>query len=506
MKRGILKTVFSVTGIIVLAKLLGFVRQMVTASLFGATLETDLISLSQGLLGDLDYVLIQVLLTSFTAIYIRLMDTDPGEVRRVISDTLKAFVLIAAGAAVLAFIAAPLAARVLAPSYGAEDLARLAGYMRLYLPLLPLFAFSAVFTALLNAHKRFLPAQMVGVNQSLLSLLILPLFSRSLGERSLILTFFAYTFWNLLFLGFLSRRYWRPERGGNPFGNPHVKELLRMSAPLLLSYSMVSINHQVDRSLTSGMGSGAVTALGYASILSNLVTTFIMSFCSIFFTYTVSAISKEEHQKAAALTVRAAGLLTVGFLPVSLLTVLCARDVVSIAYGRGAFNADAVEAAASALRGYGLLFIPLVLREICTRFQYGYKDTRRPTIASCISIVCNIVLSILFSRWWGIFGIALATSVSVLMCGLLNLFYSRKLNRFLDFTFLLRALPLILLASGACLALAIWVNGLLADAAAYLRFPVAAFCGLTAYFLLTAPILLKLLRNKPESASMTPDA
>lgn len=497
MKRGIFKTVFSVTGVIIVAKLLGFAKQAAAAALFGATLETDLVALSQGLLGNLDYVLVQILLTSFTALYIRLTDARPGEVLRATSDTLKAFSLIAAGAAALAFAAAPLAARILAPGYGAEDLARLTRYMRIFLPLLPLFAFSAVFTALLNAHKRFLPAELVSVNQSLLSLLILPLFSRVLGERSLILAFFAYTLWNLFFLGFLSRRYWRLERGGNPFANPHVKELLRMCAPLLLSYSMVFINQQVDKSLTSGLGKGAVTALDYGSILANLVTAFIVSFCSILFTYTAAAISKGEHQTAAALTVRAAGLLTLAFLPVCLLTVLCARDIVTIAFARGAFDAKAAAASARALQGYGLLFIPLILREVYTRFQYGYGDTRRPTAASCISIVCNIVLSVLLSRRWGIFGIACATSVSVLVCGLLNLFYSRKLNRFLDLAPLARGLLWVFPASAACLAAAVRVNALLAAAAAYLRFPAAAACGLAAYFLLTAPLLLKLLRAGP---------
>ena len=47
-KNHIISTVFSVTGLLIVSKLLGFVKQMVTASAFGATLETDLINLSQG--------------------------------------------------------------------------------------------------------------------------------------------------------------------------------------------------------------------------------------------------------------------------------------------------------------------------------------------------------------------------------------------------------------------------------------------------------------------------
>lgn len=495
MKRGIIKTVFSITGIIIAAKLLGFAKQAVTASLFGATLETDLITLSQGLLGNLDYVLVQILLTSFTALYIRLSDACPGEVCRVISDTVKAFSLIAAGVAALAFAAAPLIARILAPSYGAENLTRLTGYIRLFLPLLPLFAFSAVFTALLNAHKRFLPAELVSVNQSLLSLLILPLFFHVLEERSLILTFFAYTIWNLLFLGFLSRRYWRLERGGNPFANPHVKELLRICAPLLLSYSMVFINQQVDKSLSSGLGEGAVTALGYGAILSNLVSTFVVSFCSILFTYTASSISRGAHEQAAGLAVRASGLMLLVFFPVSLLTVLCSQDIVAAAFGRGAFDASAIDAASQALRGYGFTLVPLILREVFTRFQYGYQETRRPTAASAAGISCNIVLSILLSRRWGVFGIAFASSAAVLVCGVLNLFFSRRLNRFLDFRPLLLRLPWVLAAGAACLFSANHVTALLTGVSPILRFAAAALCGLAAYFLLTAPLLWKLLRG-----------
>ena len=495
MKSGIFKTLFSVTGIIIIAKLLGFTKQAVAASLFGATLETDLINLSQGFLANLDYILVQILLTSFTAVYIRLQNNEEYDLHRIISDTIKAFALIAAIAAVLAFAVAPLIARILAPSYGAADLNRLTVYMRIYLPLLPLFAFSAVFTALLNAHKRFLPGELVSVNQSIIFLLIVVLFHRILKERSMILAFFVYTIWNLLFLGALSHRYWHFSKGGNPFRNPHVKELLQMCTPLLLSYSMVFINQQIDKSLASGLGGGTVTSLSYGSTLSNLVSTFIISFCSILFTYTATAISKGSHKDAAALAIRAVEILSFVFFPVSLLTIFCAQDVVFIAFGRGAFDAKAVESAAYALRGYGFLFLPLALREVFTRFQYGYQNTRSPTTASLISILCNIILSILLSRFWGIGGIAFATSTSVCVCGILNLFFSQKLNSHLTFRPILSWLPLLFLAGGCCLTVAWHINSVLVNASPYLRFPAEALGGLTVYFLLTLPIGLKLLQK-----------
>lgn len=497
MKRGIFKTVFSVTGIIILAKLLGFLKQAVSASLFGATLETDLILLSQGVLGNFEYVLAQILLTSFTSVYIQRLSGEEDLTQRFVSDTVQAFALIAACVAVLVFACAPMAAHILAPSYGAETSARLAGYIRLYIPLLPLFAFTAVFQSLLNCHERFLPGELVSINQSLLFLLLVTVFSGTLGEESMILAFFSYTVWNLLYLGILSRRYWRFKLNGNPFTNPYIKDLLRMCGPLLLSYSMVFLNQQVDKSLTTRLGEGAVTALSYGAILSNLVCTFIISFCSILFTYTATSISKGAHKNAAGLAVRASGLLILVFFPISLLTILCSRDIVSIVFGRGAFDASAVDVASQALRGYGFTFLPFILREVFTRFQYGYQETRWPSAASVIGITCNIALSILLSRRWGVFGIAFASSVSVLVCGALNLLSSRRINRFLDFRPLLRWLPWVLAAGTACLFSAGQVNSLLAGASTFLRFTTAALCGLAVYFLLTAPLLKRLLQSAP---------
>lgn len=85
----------SVTEVILLAKLTGFVKQMLTAGLFGATLETDLILLSQTFAGNLQYWFSQVLLTAFTATYIHIHE-EGGSTQRFVSDTLKVFSLIAA--------------------------------------------------------------------------------------------------------------------------------------------------------------------------------------------------------------------------------------------------------------------------------------------------------------------------------------------------------------------------------------------------------------------------
>ena len=268
-----------------------------------------------------------------------------------------------------------------------------------------------------------------------------------------------------------------------------------MMGPLLLGYAAQYINQMVDQSLASGQGAGAITALSYALVLYNMVTTFIMMFCTILFTHITTHISADEHKDAAALTMRAVLLLGMLFLPVSILAVICAEDVVAIAYGRGAFDENSIRTASQALKGYCISLMPLVVKELFARLQYGYQASKPPVINSAISIGINIVLSIILSRCWGLFGITFVSSIAVIVCAIMNAWTARRYNRFLDFRLLLKAGPLLLAAGLACGGVAVWGLGLLESWGPLLRFGAITIAGCAAYLLVVSPMLIRMLKG-----------
>ena len=491
----IARTLFSVSGLILLGKLMGFVKQMVVASAFGATIETDLINLSHGFIGNLQYLLVQSSVTSVVSIYIHMESKREEDARRFAGDAVRALALIAAGAVLLVLGGAPWLSKLLAPTYTPELSARLTFYIRLFAPTLLLFAVGAIFHALLNANKRFLPGGCSSLIQSLAVIAAVLLFRSLLGTDALTLGFWLYAVCNALFLWAFSRRH-IGAASGNPFRNPAVGQLMRMSLPLLLGYSVVYVNQMVDKMLASGLETGSVTALSYGAVLSNLVGTFIASFCSILFSYITTKIAAGEQRDAAALALRTLTLLVAAFLPGSILTVLCAKDIVTIAFGRGAFGADSVAITARALMGYGLMFVPLAFRELFSRFQYSYQDTRRPMINSTVSIVINIALSIALCPRFGVLGISFATSVSICVCGLLNALSSRRHNRDLRFRPLLRQLPILAAGGVVCGVIAVWCLRSWSGMAPLLRFPLVTLCSGAGYGLVISPLLWKLLRKE----------
>ena len=130
----IVRTLFSVSGLILLGKLMGFVKQMVVANQFGTTIETDLITLSEGFIGNIQYLLVQALVTSFISVYIHTRERDEEHASRFAMDTIKAFTMVAAGLTTVVCLGAPWIARHIAPSYSAELSHALAGYLRLFSP------------------------------------------------------------------------------------------------------------------------------------------------------------------------------------------------------------------------------------------------------------------------------------------------------------------------------------------------------------------------------------
>ena len=127
---------FSVTGLIILSKLMGFVKQMVVANQFGTTIETDLITLSEGFIGNIQYLLVQALVTSFISVYIYTKEQEEARASRFAMDTIKAFTFVAAALTAIVCLGAPWIARLIAPSYSAELSGALARYLRLFSPLL----------------------------------------------------------------------------------------------------------------------------------------------------------------------------------------------------------------------------------------------------------------------------------------------------------------------------------------------------------------------------------
>lgn len=106
--------------------------------------------------------------------------------------------------------------------------------------------------------------------------------------------------------------------------------------------------------------------------------------------------------------------------------VLFAQPIVTILFRRGAFDADSVALTAYALSFYAIGMIGWGITDVSLRAFYAFQNTKTPTILAIVGVAVNIVLNLVLSRYIGIGGLALATSIAALTVSFLMLLGLRK--------------------------------------------------------------------------------
>ncbi len=497
-KRNILKMTSLVMIVVIAAKALGLIKQMVISATFGTSLETDIILLSQDFISNIQYILAQMILTAFTAIYIHLKNERLSTVNIFIRDVIKLFLLIGIIAIVFSICLASVIAKVIAPTYTTKNLLLLTNYLRIYAFTLIPSILIAIFGALLNANDRYVVNESSTLIQNLIIIVIVLIGGHSVGINVLIYSTFAYSIFNMIYLGLMSKRYFGKviiPKKNKWYQSKNIKSLLNMLGPLLIGYSMIFVNEQIDKMLVSGMKEGTVTALSYGSSLSNLVTTLLVSVCTIFFTRITTYIATKDNKIINSMLCNSVGMILTVLIPVSIITVVLAEDIVSIVFLRGAFNYESVKMTAAALMGYGFCFLPFAVKNIFSRFQYGNETTKWPMIVSLIGIFINIVLSIILSSFLGVFGITLATSISEVVSAVLIVFITIRNYSSLSLHSLKNYIFCWIGGGAACLFLCIICKNYLRVSYSIIKVGITAMISFIVYCLIVFPKIKTILKK-----------
>ena len=118
-------------------------------------------------------------------------------------------------------------------------------------------------------------------------------------------------------------------------------------------------------------------------------------------------------------------------IPSTLIFIYFAEPLVRLIFGRGAFSQQAIIMTSNVLQFYSIGLIGFGLREVLTRVFYSLHDSKTPMKNGIIGVSLNIMLSLILSRYLGVAGLALGTSISGLCtAGLMIISLKRKIGKF----------------------------------------------------------------------------
>ena len=417
----IAKSAILVTAMMLSFKIIGFIKQAFIAYYFGATLETDTYFIAWGFVSGVSEAIVKALSVSLVAVYTGLrLQKGKNEAAKLVNGLIEILFPLFAGLAVLLFVASPVFTRLLAPSYTGEQYSQLVFYIRILAPVLIFGCLELIFGAVNDSYKSFYIPRLQSLIYSLAIILSCVFLSKSLNVGALVLGQYASSIVFAIIL-IVSVKKWHKFALVRYRDIPELKSILVTAIPLFIGNSALQINQIVDKSITSGLGEGAASALSYCHTLEQFVTNImIVNIGNVMFANFAEFVAKKEDQNIIGSLSKAINLLIVILTAISVITIFSAKDIVSIVYYRGSFTQNAVNLTSLALIGYAISFVCVAVRDLSVKSLYAFKDTKSPMISCIICIAINIFFSILLSKFIGILGVSIATSISAFVGMILN--------------------------------------------------------------------------------------
>ncbi len=176
----------------------------------------------------------------------------------------------------------------------------------------------------------------------------------------------------------------------------------------------------MDRTIASSVAVGGISALNYAGRLNLFIQgLFVSSIITVIYPM-ISAYAAKQDFKAIKKSLRdSINMIMLFVFPLMVGSMVFSTEIVSLLFGRGAFGLEAIQMTSTALFYYSLGMLAFGLREIVSRVFYAWQDTKTPMINAALGMVLNIILNIILSRYMGIGGLALATSISAIFTTIL---------------------------------------------------------------------------------------
>lgn len=403
-----------------LSRVLGFVRDILMARLFGATVQSEAFVVAfrlPNLMRDL------VAEGAVTSAFVPVLSwhrakANPDEFWRLNAALLCRLLVVLCGIGALGVVAAPQVVYLVAPGFASdpEKFALTVRLTRLLFPFITLVGLWAYFMGLLNTLGHFsVPALGSAIlNLAMIVACIWFVGRMSPGIMAVAVSVMIGGVIQLLIQLPVARRFgfrWRWQ-----WTHPGANEALRLLGPRMLGSAVYQISVLVDTALASLggiVGAGAVVALYFANRLVQLP---LAMFGNTFAQASLPSLAEQAahndlkgFQSTLLSVIRMVGFVA---LPSAVGLIVLAHPIVGGLFERGAFDHRATLMTSQALICYSFGLLAYCLTNVLTGAFYALRDTWTPVRLSFEALAVNIIFSVALMWPMKVAGLALAAALS----------------------------------------------------------------------------------------------
>lgn len=401
----------------IIAKVLGFARELVLASSYGASIYSDAYLTAINIPLVIFSVIGGALGTVLIPIYFE-VNSSLGEKGAIkfINNVFNIVIILCVMLAIVGFIFTEQIVKIFAVGFNGEILKITINFTQILIIGIIFTGLSYIMTMYLQVKNNFTITGLITVPKNIIIISSIVL-SIKYNPYIMVWGTLLGTVSEFLFqLPFAIKRGYKYQPYIN-IKDAYIKKAVWLIGPVLIGVAVNQINTMVDRTLASTLVEGSISALNYANRLSGFVMAlFITSIGAVVYPMLSKLSSNNNKEGFLSSVVKSINSVILLVTPISVGAIVLSKPIIKLLFERGEFDSRATSMTATALVMYSLGMVAVGLRDILGKIFYSLKDTKTPMINGVLAMVMNIILNIILVRYLKLAGLALATSISAIIC------------------------------------------------------------------------------------------
>jgi putative peptidoglycan lipid II flippase len=418
MSEKLFKSTMIVSMMTFLSRILGFVRDIVIARMFGAGLGADVFFVAFKIPNFLRRLFAEGAFSqAFIPVLAEYKNKGDRDLKQLIADTSGTLAGILFVITAIGMLTAPFIIMVFAPGFIDENnKLELAGQLlAITFPYLFFISLTALAGSILNSFGKFAAPAFTPVflNISLIScaLYLAPELAQPVEALAwgVFIGGLAQLLFQIPFLINIKQLHW-PKWGWKSEG---VQKIFKLMLPAMFGVSVSQINLLLDTLLASFLVTGSISWLYY----SDRLVEFPLGLIGIALATVILPSLSKQHAEASEQHFSNTldwGLRWVFIIgtPAAIGLIFLAEPLLITLFQYGEFSASDAHQASLSLMAYGTGLLPFILIKVLAPGYYARQDTKTPVKIGIIAMVSNMVFNVVLMLQFAHVGLAMATALS----------------------------------------------------------------------------------------------
>ena len=413
------RSFFTVSFYTFLSRILGFLRDIFIAKYLGSTITADAFFVAFRLPNFFRRVLAEgaynaALIPVFSGVVID--SKNDHEAADFVENTMSLLLIVTVALTFIFYFGMPYIIQVLAPGFlknkEAFDLA--VHFGKIIFPYLIFISLVAHFTSIINVHGKFAAGAFMPaiLNISfILSLFILtpqlPSAGHALAYGVLIGGLFQFVFMYRAVLNFYKPRIRFPKITSK------MKKFFLLFFPGIIGSGVIQLNIIIGTIIASFLPVGAISHIYYADRLNQLpLAIFGISMGIVLLPNLSKAIKQNDVDQIDTTQNRSLEFCLLISLPSAAGLYILSNPIIHILFERGAFLSKDTLYTAKVLSIFALGLPAYIFIKVLVTCFFAREDTKTPLYVSIVSVIINIILSLILVQSMREMGIATSTAIS----------------------------------------------------------------------------------------------